>query len=45
MTEDVSLLDVPPTILHWFGAFAPACYEGRVLAEAFEMPALAGAVA
>ena len=36
MTAPVSLLDVPPTILHWFGAPVPECYEGRVLHEAFE---------
>jgi hypothetical protein len=32
---DVSLLDVPPTLLHWFGVAIPENYEGRVLLEAF----------
>jgi len=31
----VSLLDVPATILWWFGIAVPECYEGRPLAEAF----------
>lgn len=31
----VSLLDVPPTVLHWFGAPIPRAYEGRPLVEAF----------
>jgi phosphopentomutase len=30
-----SLLDVPATLLHWFGVPVPECYEGRPLAEAF----------
>lgn len=33
--DDVSLLDVPATLLHWFGVPIPANYEGRVLEEAF----------
>lgn len=33
-----SILDVPPTILHWFGAPVPECYEGRPLVEAFAPP-------
>lgn len=40
ITRDVSLLDVPATILHWFGAPVPASYEGHVLHDAFESPAL-----
>lgn len=39
----VSLLDVPATILHWFGAPIPRAYEGRPLVEAF-VPAPAVAV-
>jgi len=33
-----SLLDVPPTILQWFGVPVPDCYEGRPLVEAFAPP-------
>ncbi len=33
--DPVRLLDIPPTVLHWFGGTAPAEYEGRVLHEAF----------
>ncbi len=32
----VSILDLPPTILWWFGCEVPACYEGQPLYEAFE---------
>jgi hypothetical protein len=32
----VSLLDVPPTVVHAFGGLPPALWEGRALAEAFE---------
>jgi hypothetical protein len=35
LTRAVSLLDLPPTLLWWFGVDIPASYEGRVLAEAF----------
>ena len=35
LTRPVSLLDVPPTLLWWFGVDIPATYEGRVLTEAF----------
>jgi hypothetical protein len=35
-TSQVSLLDVPPTVVHAFGGLAPAEWEGRPLAEAFE---------
>ena len=35
----VSLLDVAATVLWWFGAPVPQCYEGRPLLEAFA-PAL-----
>jgi len=34
----VSLLDVPATVLHWFGRPIPECYEGRPLLEAFAAP-------
>jgi arylsulfatase A-like enzyme len=33
--EPVSLLDIPPTVLHGFGGTAPPPYEGRVIHEAF----------
>ena len=35
VTRPVSLLDVPATILWWFGIAVPECYEGRPLTEAF----------
>ncbi len=35
LTRPVSLLDLPPTLLWWFGVDIPASYEGRVLTEAF----------
>jgi hypothetical protein len=35
LTRAVSLLDLPPTLLWWFGVDIPASYEGRVLTEAF----------
>lgn len=35
LTRHASLLDLPPTILSWFGLAVPPTYEGRVLAEAF----------
>jgi bisphosphoglycerate-independent phosphoglycerate mutase (AlkP superfamily) len=41
----VSLLDVPPTLLHWLGIPVPAAYEGRVLADAFDPPARAAVIA
>ena len=41
----VSLLDVPPTILHWLGVPIPRTYEGRVLADAFEPRARAVVIA
>jgi phosphopentomutase len=31
------LLDLPPTILHAFGAPVPGCYQGRVLHEGFTL--------
>lgn len=34
-SDPVSLLDIPPTVLHGFGGTAPAPYEGRVIHEAF----------
>ena len=36
LTRPVSLLDVPPTLLWWFGLAIPGCYEGRVLRQAFK---------
>ena len=42
--EEVSLLDVPPTVMALLGVPAPREYEGRVLQEAL-MPAQAGAAA
>jgi type I phosphodiesterase/nucleotide pyrophosphatase/phosphopentomutase/2,3-bisphosphoglycerate-independent phosphoglycerate mutase family metalloenzyme len=35
LTRHVSLLDIPPTLLWWFGLNVPVCYEGRVLTQAF----------
>ena len=35
LTRPVSLLDIPPTLLWWFGLDIPGCYEGRVLSQAF----------
>ena len=35
LTRQVSLLDIPPTLLWWFGLEVPVCYEGRVLRQAF----------
>ncbi len=35
LTRQVSLLDIPPTLLWWFGLDIPGCYEGRVLSQAF----------
>lgn len=33
--DPVSLLDIPPTVLHGFGSVIPPQYQGRVLHEAF----------
>ena len=45
LTRPVSLLDLPATILWWFGVAVPDCYEGRALTEAFDRaPAEAVAV-
>jgi len=35
LTRTISLLDVPATVLWWFGVPVPDAYEGRPLAEAF----------
>jgi len=35
LTRAISLLDVPATVLWWFGVPVPGDYEGRPLAEAF----------
>ncbi len=35
LTRAISLLDVPATVLWWFGIPVPGDYEGRPLAEAF----------
>jgi type I phosphodiesterase/nucleotide pyrophosphatase len=35
LTRAISLLDVPATVLWWFGVRVPDDYEGRPLAEAF----------
>jgi hypothetical protein len=35
LTRAISLLDLPPTLLWWFGLEVPETYEGRVLSEAF----------
>ena len=40
--RDVSILDVPPTVLWYFGLPLPVAYEGRVLGDAFvQAPAMA----
>ncbi|HEX4574963.1 MAG TPA: alkaline phosphatase family protein [Gemmatimonadales bacterium] len=39
LTRPISLLDIPATVLWWFGIPVPECYEGRPLTEAF-VPAL-----
>ena len=39
LTRQVSLLDIPPTLLWWFGLEVPVCYEGRVLTQAFKRTA------
>ena len=36
LTRQLSILDLPATILWWFGLDVPACYEGRPVTEAFE---------
>jgi len=41
----VSLLDVCPTILWWFGVPIPAGYEGRLLTDAFASAGLDEAAA
>lgn len=45
ITRDVSLLDVPATILHWFGVEVPAVYEGTPLHDALEAALPQGAQA
>ncbi|HYK83053.1 MAG TPA: alkaline phosphatase family protein [Gemmatimonadales bacterium] len=35
LTRPLSLLDIPPTVLWWFGVPVPDNYEGRPLAEGF----------
>jgi len=35
LTRTISLLDVPATVLWWFGVPVPICYEGRPMSEAF----------
>ena len=40
LTDPVSLLDVPATVLWWLGLPVPRVYEGRPLLEAF-VPVLA----
>lgn len=39
LTRPISLLDIPPTLLWWFGLEVPGCYEGRVLRQAFKSTA------
>jgi hypothetical protein len=42
LTRAISLLDIPATVLWWFGVPVPREYEGRPLAEAFApVPGLA----
>ncbi len=40
ITRPVSLLDVPATVLDWFGIAVPECYEGTALRDAFVQSAL-----
>ncbi|HEV2670606.1 MAG TPA: alkaline phosphatase family protein [Gemmatimonadales bacterium] len=35
LTRHISLLDIPPTVLWWFGLDVPVTYEGRALTQAF----------
>lgn len=35
LTRPISLLDIPPTLLWWFGLEVPVVYEGRILSQAF----------
>lgn len=35
LTRPISILDIPATVLWWFGVPVPDCYEGRPLSEAF----------
>ncbi|HKA60316.1 MAG TPA: alkaline phosphatase family protein [Gemmatimonadales bacterium] len=35
LTRPISLLDIPPTLLWWFGLDVPVAYEGRILSQAF----------
>ncbi|HVH68663.1 MAG TPA: alkaline phosphatase family protein [Gemmatimonadales bacterium] len=35
LTRTISLLDIPATVLWWFGVPVPDCYEGCPLVEAF----------
>jgi hypothetical protein len=35
LTRAISLLDIPATVLWWFGTRLPDCYEGRPLTDAF----------
>jgi hypothetical protein len=45
LRRPVSLLDVPPTLLWWFGLDVPEAYEGRVLHEGFTATEAVNAVA
>ncbi len=36
LQQPASLLDVPPSLLWYLGVPVPACYEGRILKDAFE---------
>ena len=44
LTRPISLLDIPATVLWWFGVAVPEGYEGRPLAEAFVAVPSAAAV-
>ena len=45
LTRAISILDVPATVLWWFGLALPQSYQGRPLVEAFAAAALPQAVA
>ena len=39
LTQRISLLDIPPTLLWWFGLEVPVTYEGRIMTQAFTQAA------
>lgn len=45
LPSGLTLLDVPPTVLHALGLQIPSSYAGRPITQAFDVPMLTGAVA